>query len=176
MSTPTTYYKLNEKATMFYCPITRLKVLTTAPGKIQGDFSKKIQTALNNGHLIKIREDEYNELIEDYDAAIKKAKEALAKKGKKEEPKKEVVIGIVPEPEPEEVIEEPEDEDEDEDEDDEEPKKALKKMNKAELEDEVEDLEDIEDSKVAEVMKWSKKNIVQFIEEYDPDEDSGADE
>ncbi len=61
------YYKLGSKASSFFCPKTRLKVVNSLPGKAAVPLarsSKAIIQALRNGHLVEIKEEEYSEMIE----------------------------------------------------------------------------------------------------------------
>ena len=58
---------------MFYDPVSRLKITKTSPGMVKGKLTKKVQTALNNGHITKIQQPEYEELVEEYEKAIEKA-------------------------------------------------------------------------------------------------------
>lgn len=158
-----TYYKLNKKATMFYCPVSRLKVVKNCPGKLDIRPSKKVDIACTQGHIIPISKEDYNELMEVHNENIEKAHE-LSREKRAEKAK---ILELIPEKKVAPKAEEVEDEDEDEDE-----KKSLKKMNRDELEEEVKELEDITEEKIEEVMEGNKNSIVEFIEEYDPSTDA----
>lgn len=58
----TSYFKLGANASAFYCPASGLKLVTGHPGKTQKKLSKKVMTAVGNGHIVKIEEAEYEEL------------------------------------------------------------------------------------------------------------------
>ncbi len=151
------YFKLSEKASMFYDPISRLKVTKTSPGMIKGKLNKKVQTALNSGHLVKIKEDEFNDLVEDYDAAIEKAQKLAETRKASKRSKSEVAAKTLAG-------------------EDEEEKKPLNKQNRDELIETLGELEDITEEKVGEIEEGTKKEIRKFIKGYDPATDSGADE
>jgi hypothetical protein len=57
------FVKLGEKASVFFDPINRLKVLPNDIVEVSGmaKFSSKINAAIKGGHLEVVSEDEYNE-------------------------------------------------------------------------------------------------------------------
>lgn len=64
MAKKETYYKLsNEKASLFACTKTGLKVTQFHPGKAT-EISKKMKAALRHGHIIKISESEYDSMLD----------------------------------------------------------------------------------------------------------------
>lgn len=154
----TTYLKLSEQASMFYCPVSRMKVTKTSPAKLEGKYSKKIKNAINSGHLIKIKGGEYDDLMEDYDAAIKKARKLAAERANNKSAKTRQVNDNLAGRSG----------------DDEEDEKPLSKQTREELIETLEDLEDITDGKVEEISEGLKKEIREFIENYDSETDSGV--
>lgn len=57
------YFKIGEKAHVFICLSTGLKVSNHMPGFTDVKLSKKSQEAVGSGHIIEIKEAEYDELV-----------------------------------------------------------------------------------------------------------------
>jgi len=78
------HFKLGTKASIFYDPISGLKVTMGKGGKVESKKflkSKKIKTAMANGHIIAIDENEFNKMNNSYNqdaAELKEEKKAAA--------------------------------------------------------------------------------------------------
>ena len=142
------YYKLGVLSSIFFDPATRLKVTKNVPGILTVSANPTILEASSKGHIQEIDKDTYDEMLAQHDVNVEvnntatMAKQAL-KKGKKavlpksapvvqaEEPEAEEPEANKDKPTRDELIEEIMDNDNIPD--DEKTKKALKKLDDAEL-------------------------------------------
>ena len=56
------FVKLGKGASIFYCPVSKVKVLPTAPAEVKKD-SKKTTVAINHGHLVEITKEEFDKIL-----------------------------------------------------------------------------------------------------------------
>lgn len=85
----TTFYKLNEQASMFYDAKTKLKITKGVPAKLVGLKTKEIINATRGGHIIEIAETEYNAMLNALPAITQKAIKAENMKTTPKEDKEE---------------------------------------------------------------------------------------
>lgn len=74
----TVYYKLGKNASIFLCPITKMKVLPGNPGKVSEEDnlrSGKIREASAKGHIVQITEDEADSILNKTLEVVEAAKE-----------------------------------------------------------------------------------------------------
>lgn len=64
------YFKIGTTASMFFDPMSKLKVVEKMPGKAPAakctQKNKKLVSALGHGHIIEIEKDEYDEMVANY--------------------------------------------------------------------------------------------------------------
>jgi hypothetical protein len=79
MATTTKFFKIGLSASSFYDTATGLQISKTKPGSLPQDKylrSDKVKTASARGHIIEIKEDEYNALLEGHNQTNEAGKEA----------------------------------------------------------------------------------------------------
>lgn len=59
----TTYYKLGPKASSFHCHVANLTIANKHIKPYVGKTSQAMKTAIANGHIIEVEEDEYNRYL-----------------------------------------------------------------------------------------------------------------
>lgn len=101
------YFKLGAKSSVYFDTLSKMKVSKNVPGIFKGGKpGSKMQEAINNGHIVEIKEEEYKEMMAKHKGHITKNNAQTARQHVLRKTALGKAMGTSSQEEPEEEIEE----------------------------------------------------------------------